>query len=178
MEEFESQYLECYNNKVAQLFALFLAFLYTAMYDSKENQMLHNIFADCRRIYTRAILDFFSNNKKGDDLNYKDFIHTEVNFEIFGAEHIRTLANKQTAHFTKSRGTFGNTTNEYKYVAKQLIKKISCFMQELDRNITENYLQEYKDESVQELRKVVLAQLCKIYILNMEGSNLEGGSML
>ena len=171
MGKIENVYLECYDNKVAQLQALFLMFLYTVIYDSANNQMLHNVFADCRRIYMRAILDFFSNKKKGDDLNYKDFINTETNFEIQGVGNIRTLTNKQTAHFTKKRGTFRGAENKYADVVKQLIDRISCFMRELDQNVTDRYRQEYQDASVQELRSVVLAQLCKIYILNMGNSD-------
>lgn len=109
----------------------------------------------------------FSNKKKGDDLNYKDFINTETNFEIQGVGNIRTLTNKQTAHFTKKRGTFRGAENKYADVVKQLIDRISCFMRELDQNVTDRYRQEYQDASVRELRSVVLAQLCKIYILNM-----------
>ena len=91
--------------------------------------------------------------------------------------NIRTLTNKQTAHFTKKRGTFRGAENKYADVVKQLIDRISCFMRELDQNVTDRYRQEYQDASVQELRSVVLAQLCKIYILNMGNSDWDKRDM-
>lgn len=167
-------HLENYDNKVGQVFALFSMFLYTVLYDSPNDRMLHNIFTDSRRIYMRALMDFFSEKKAyPDDLNYQDFIDTTDSFRIVVASNnTRDLASKQTAHATKKRGTFVVDDAEHTSITKQLIKQINHFIKELDQSIKDLYKQDYADKTAQELRGVVLAQIAKICLVNASAGEI------
>ena len=160
--------LESYDNKVVQVLSLFSVFLFTLTYNVKNEILLNTVFVDARRVYIRALVDFFKNQRcKSDDLIYGDFINTKFDLSINMSDSFRKEINKQTAHLTMLRGTFNVNDSEYEDMARQIVSSITEFMNELGvQNIKEKYKAELEDDFAVELINTVLAQLLIIKSIN------------
>ena len=61
MKNINRPVLESYDNKVVQVLSLFSVFLFTLTYNVKNEILLNTVFVDARRVYIRALVDFFKN---------------------------------------------------------------------------------------------------------------------
>ena len=168
MKNINRPVLESYNNKVVQVLSLFSVFLFTLTYNVKKDVLLNTVFVDARRVYIRALVGFFKNQRcKSDDLIYSDFINTNLDLSINMNNSIRIEINKQTAHLTMLRGTFNVDDIEYKDMTRQIVMSITGFMNELDvQHIKEKYKTQLEDEFAVDLINTVLTQLFTISSIN------------
>lgn len=168
MKNINRPILESYDNKVVQVLSLFSVFLFTLTYNVKNEILLNTVFVDASRVYIRALVDFFKNQRShNDDLIYRDFINTNLDLSINMSVSFRNEINKQTAHLTVLRGTFNVNDSEYEDMARQIVSSITEFMNELGvQNIKEKYKAELEDDFAVELINTVLAQLLIIKSIN------------
>ena len=165
MEEF----LEDYDNPILQVFAEFATFLYVVRYDCKTNKMLHNIMLESKKIHIRALCEFFSNTKEyKDDLIYRDFIITDKDLSVPISDELRRFINKSLAHISKKRGRQKFPEGEFIKVQMDLIKSISRFMSEIDRNIKLEYRKYLIDSQVQDVLTGILKSIIVISELHAQ----------
>ena len=163
------KYLECYNNPLIQLLHEFDMFLYVIYHDAKNNHYLNNVFNDSRRIHLRVLIDFFNNKKNqrsNDDLCCKDFLQGQQDLRVNADKDLIKFINKDTFHFTAVRGAYMQSfdpTQWFVCVSKQLIKRISKFLDLMDTSLTKEY-KCFLSPDVQKLRSAIMAKIITINI--------------
>lgn len=165
-----SNFIEDTDNPIIQVLQEFLTFLYLVEHDSKENEMLHNIFQIVMKLEMRTLLYFFSNERKDeDDYIYTDFI---VNAEDLSVElpnnALRRFINKNTMHLSKKRGKLTVPTTDLTNTRDSLIKSINRFTEALATNLSGEFVAYSTDERVEKIKTCIRKNIIKIVLSNIE----------
>ena len=177
------EYLENNGNLLVQVFAEFQTFLYLVQVDARNNEMLHKILLESKRIHIRVLCDFFSNSannindtsdakcscqskRKQDDLYSADFV-PNIPFDVKISSRLRQLISKGTAHLTRKRGSISVPDSDYIDACCSIIGAINRFMKELDRgNMSDLCRREIEDADAVALRQAIQAMLIRVMISN------------
>lgn len=152
----------------------FHAFLFTLNYSS-ENKWVHNALLDSQRLHMRAILFFFSHNKKthSDDLQYFDILDSQYKeLEIDYDNVLRDFINKQTAHITKRRGKLNFSEEKYIETRDLVVTAIENFLTLIPTNIRPEYKKYLNSDDTQKALGAVNVQLIT-FLLNKKTENGE-----
>ena len=163
------KYLDNYDNPIAQILNEFLMFLFVIQHDCKSNKMLHNVLIESQKIHTRALCEFFLEERKyRDDIIYKDLITSKIDLTVSMNNNVRDFINKSSAHISRQRGKIKIPHKEFKDLQKGLIKSINLFINEMDCNLKSNYVDYYRNEDVQKMRMNVLTQILTVVTRNAQ----------
>lgn len=159
-----NEYVEDINNSIFQVFnelSLFLDCIY--YFHTINDKRLKNITLDAMRLHTRAIVEFFGENRKyADDLIYTDLITTNDDLSVSMSANMKEFLNKVTAHISKKRGSISFDNKEYFGLIKELLFSIEKFMNRCEDSLKNEYQKDYQMEDVEVLKEYIQIKLVQV----------------